>query len=368
MRESVSRIRSHLVLFMLSCAAGCIMLAMNPASAHALFTTDVHLETAHAVQAFPTELSVDANGYRAWGTEVDRDQIAITATFSDGTTRVLENDEYELSAATIPAGHKGEFETEVMFKDVGHEVWGTITVNANEAYGAQYGDVLVFGRGIPASTYNDKQLSNTTWGIEDAGCSPKWNKGALTSVVDIDTVKPVSMSNWFNHSGSVRSIVLDQMDTSQVTDMSFMFYYDTALTTLDVSKWNMTRVRTIMRMFSWCTALPTLNLSAWKTDSLTTTELAFNHCAVLTTTGDLSGWNMANCTSLHNMFDLCYKLKSIGNVNGWNTSKVTDMDCVFANCYEISVNCSNWNVSKVTTYFDFRRHADGVIAPVSSWT
>lgn len=368
MRAQPSFARGRLALFgILLCALACIVLTWQAEPAHALFTTDVQLSTAHTVKAFPTQLSVNADGYKARQNEVDRGQLTVTATYSDGSTRVLDGAEYDLTASDIPSGDKGLFASEASYSDTGHRVTASFDVNVDEAYGAQYGDTLVFGRGIPADTYDGKALTSTTWGIEEAGCNPRWDKGSLTAVVDIDRVSPASLSNWFNNAPTIRSVVLDQMDTSRVTSFWQLFSGNTGMVTCDVSKWDVSHVTNMQRMFSTCTSLRTLDLSAWNTSALTNVTLTFYKASSLTTTGNLAGWNMSRVTSLPNTFDLCTSLQSIGNVSGWKTSQMTEMMYTFANCYVLNVDCTKWDVSNVKDHSYFCYSAPYVKAPKSTW-
>lgn len=364
MRDNTIIFRGRFLLCTLFlCVAGWCMLTSHAGTAHAFFTSDASLTTTHLVEAFPTGLSAEAEGYRARGAAIDRSQLTVTAAMSDGTTRVLDDDEYELSDSIIASGYKGPFDLEASIGGGSERLSAPIRINVDEAYGAQYGDTLVFGRGIPAESYSGRLLSNTTWGIEEAGCSPRWNKGVLTTVVDIDRVSPVSLLNWFNNCSTMRTVVLDQMDTSRVTSLYYLFSGNTGMTTADVSRWDVSHVTTINRMFSSCTSLKSLDLSSWRTPSLTNTDLAFYQAAVLTSVGDLKGWDVSHVTIMNNMFDLCYKLKSLGDVSGWNTSNVTTMNYLFAGCEAISVDCRNWNVSKVVSHDYFDRDAYGVLLP-----
>lgn len=379
------------------CAAACFALTFHATTAHALFTSDVRLHTAHTIEAFPMELQVGADGYKARTKDIDRGQLTVTATFSDGTVRTLGADEYELSTATIPDGFKGDFETSVIYSERKHQVALPFTVNVSEAYAAQYGDTLVFGRGIPADTYESKTLTNTTWGIEEGSFTKKWTT-AITSVVDIDTVSPRSTASWFNGYANLRSVALDQMDMSRVTSMAYMFNGATALSsitgmrnwntgnvttlegtfrdvksisTVDISTWNVSKVTNMHDMFCRCYNLTTLDLSSWNTASLQSVACMFYMCngtSKLTSIGSLASWNLSKLTDMCNWFDHCRALKSIGDVSGWNTSKVTNMDCVFAQCEVMSVDCSNWSTASSPTHFDFRRNAPGVRAPYTNWT
>lgn len=368
MNAIVSSFRRRLALALsfsaLLCAMGCCMLTANAGTAHALFTSDTCVSTSHVVTAFPSKISVSTDSGDVTTKEIDRSRLTVTLTLSDGTSRVLDGDEYELFPAELPAGEKGMFDVTATYAADGYEASVPFCLHADEAYGAQYGDTLVFGRGIPADTYEGKALSNATWGIEKSGCAPMWTKANLTKVVDIDIVSPVSLANWFNNAAALRSVVLDQMDTSQVVNLSHVFVNNTNMEVADVSKWNTSRVTSIEGMFGSCTSLKALNLSAWDTSSLVWLTLAFYNANKMTTVGDLRGWNMSKVRSLANTFDLCNSLESIGDVSRWDTSNVEGMGYLFASCFALkNVDCRSWNVSRVTNHSDFNRSASGVLPP-----
>ena len=66
------------------------------------------------------------------------------------------------------------------------------------------------------------------------------------------------------------------------------------------------------------------------------------------------------------MFQDCHKLTTLGDLSGWNTSSLTNASSMFSYCSRLSVNCSNWDVSKVTNHSNFNTNAPGVILP-SAW-
>ena len=69
------------------------------------------------------------------------------------------------------------------------------------------------------------------------------------------------------------------------------------------------------------------------------------------------------------MFRTCSKLTTLGDLPSWDTSKVNDMNSMFLGCSKLSVNCSNWDVSKVIDHSnyrsDFNTDAPGVILPLA---
>jgi len=75
--------------------------------------------------------------------------------------------------------------------------------------------------------------------------------------------------------------------------------------------------------------------------------------------GDLSTWNTGKVQNMMNMFsDFGKKATSIniGNIGKWNTAKATTMGNMFENAglnATWSLNCSKWNVAKVSYHPNF---------------
>ena len=216
----------------------------------------------------------------------------------------------------------------------------------------------------------------------------------LTSVGDLskwDTSNVTNMGSMFDYCPRLTSVGdLSGWNTSNVTDMSQTFYYceklvsfgnisvwDTSkvinmmgmfsgcksLNSLDLSKWNTSKVRKMNGMFEYCSSFTSLDLSKWNTSKVTDMGRMFYNCSSLTSVGDLSKWNTLYVSDMNKMFYNCSSLTSVGDLSKWNTSKVNFMDAMFNNCSKLSLNCSNWNVSKVINHNDFNTNAPRVIAP-----
>ena len=197
------------------------------------------------------------------------------------------------------------------------------------------------------------------------GCSK------LTSVGDLsgwDVSKVTYASYMFDSCYKLSTLGdLSGWDVSKVTNASYMFYNCSNLTTIgDLSGWNVSKVIDMRNMFCSCSKLTTLgDLSGWDVSKVTNTGSMFNDCKSLTSVGDLSSWNTSNLTDASSMFDNCYKLTTLGDLSGWNTSSLTDASSMFSYCSRLSVNCSNWDVSKVTNHSNFNTNAPGVILPLA---
>lgn len=376
-------------------------LACGAEDAHALFSHQATGMVSHAVKPFPVELTVEPSGAEVRSTLVDRSELAVNVVYSDGSVRALSEDEYELASTEIPQGTAGTFNDEAVYREAGHEVVGSFSLDVNGAYGAQYGDVLVFGRGLPAATYEERSLVNVTWGIEEAECVPLWDKGALTEVVDIATVKPRSIEDWFNFASSLQNVTLDQMDASALTGMYNIFRDDSALKTIDLTGWDVSHVMTLHACFMGCTALtaiegiadldtscvqnmsyafascsalPSIALADWDTSDVTNMSYMFHSCSALTDL-DVSSWDTSNVTTMNRMFYktglktldvsrwdvgrledgellfyMSHSLTSVGDLSAWNTSSLKKIGGAFAFLYYLQNvgDIGKWNVSNVT--------------------
>ena len=203
-------------------------------------------------------------------------------------------------------------------------------------------------------------------GIENTGYNTPWRTYAanVTNAAVVDGgIRPTKTYHWFAYFDNITSVIgLDRLDTSNVTDMGAMFYGCSGLTTLDVSNWDTGNVTDMFDMFYYCKGLTTLDASNWDTSNVTDMRAMFYACSSLTTL-DVSNWDTGNVTDMGHMFDYCSSLTTL-DVSNWDTSNVTNMSGMFRNCTKIAVDCSAWNVSKVTMRSDFATNVwDRVIQP-----
>ena len=152
-------------------------------------------------------------------------------------------------------------------------------------------------------------------------------KSVIKTITAVDIIQPKSLSFWFSNpkswstASAVTSADLRNIDTSKITSMSHLFVGCSNLTTLKLSNWNVSNVTDMSNMFG-------LHYGTFRTQP---------GCASLTTL-DLSSWNTSNVSNMNYMFDGCSKL---------------------------SVDCSSWDVSKVTKHVSFNTSAPGVTAPLA---
>ena len=171
---------------------------------------------------------------------------------------------------------------------------------------------------VEGATFNSKVATKVFTGFEtktyDYGRNIPWSAYRsdvkTVSVADED-LAPVSTANWFYYFTNVETIDLTKLDTRNVTNMNNMFAACTSLTTLDLSSFDTRNVANMNNMFGSCKALTTLDLSSF------------------------------------------------------DTRGVTDMSAMFVGCFKLSVDCSNWDVSKVTNHSNFNANAPDVTVPLA---
>ena len=210
------------------------------------------------------------------------------------------------------------------------------------------------------------------------------------TVVD-QGIAPVSTAYWFAFCKNLTTADLTKLETSNVANMTNMFNFCSSLTKLEgVSDWNTSKVESMSSMFALC-PLTSLDLSNWDTSNVEHLQCMFSTCSSLTSVGDISNWDTSKVVSMADMFTGCSSLKTlnlsnwdisnvakldgmfygcsslttVGDISNWNTSKATVMQSMFNGCSKLSVNCSNWNVSKVTNHSNFNRNAPGVTVPLA---
>ena len=194
----------------------------------------------------------------------------------------------------------------------------------------------------------------------------------LTTIGDLsgwNVSKVIDMRNMFCSCSKLTTLGdLSGWDVSKVTNTGSMFNDCKSLTSVgDLSGWDVSKVTDMGSMFSNCYKLTTLgDLSGWNVSKVTYASYMFQDCYKLTTLGDLSGWDVSKVTYASYMFQDCHSLSTLGDLSGWNTSSLTNASSMFSYCSRLSVNCSNWDVSKVTNHSNFNTNAPGVILP-SAW-
>ena len=233
-------------------------------------------------------------------------------------------------------------------------------------------ETYTYTRNLPWNGYSSKIKTAT---VVDDGLQPKSTASWFTNCKSItqcdmsklDTSTLADASGMFYNCSSLTTIGdLSSWDVSTLADASDMFYNCSSLTTIgDLSSWNISKMTKTSCMFSGCSSLTTLNLSGWDVSNLANASHMFDGCSKLTTIGDLSSWDVSNLTNASYMFVSCFNLISLGDLSGWDVSNLASAQWMFFNCSRLSVNCSSWDVSKVTNHSNFNTNAPGVILPLA---
>lgn len=161
-------------------------------------------------------------------------------------------------------------------------------------------------------------------------------------VIVEDKIQPVNTAYWFNYMYDCEHFDLEKLDTSKVTDMSYMFAWAgfdaTTLSIKGVDDFDVSNVKKMPYTFAY---------------------VGRNSNSVIV---DLSRWNVSKVTNMSDMFSGMGYLAntfSVGDLSNWNVSNVTNMYSMFQQTGYVAnwlVDCSKWDVSKVTSYnnFDFQ--------------
>lgn len=169
-----------------------------------------------------------------------------------------------------------------------------------------------------------------------------YNNTIVKQVIVEDKIQPVNTAYWFNYMYDCECFDLEKLDTSEVTDMSYMFAWAgfdaSTITIKGVEDFDVSNVKKMPYTFAYT---------------------GRNSSSVIV---DLSRWNVSKVTNMSNMFaGMGYLANtfSVGDLSKWNVSNVTNMYSMFQQAGYVatwSLDCRNWDVSKVTSYnnFDFQ--------------
>ena len=220
----------------------------------------------------------------------------------------------------------------------------------------QSADVVTTG-----SLYKGLTVTDVFTGFDTATYSnyeqvPWWdgrwyNDRVIKQVIVEDVIQPTNIAYWFYYFYEIEYMDIRKLDTSKVTDMSSTFF---------------------MFALKSPETLTILGLDTLNTSNVTTMKNTFFQAARHTTKFviDLSKWDVSKVTNMYRMFyDTGYQTTTfgLGDLSGWDTSNVTTMYEMFcragmnASWY---LDCSRWNVSKVTSHPYFNSNVgDKVIEP-----
>lgn len=205
---------------------------------------------------------------------------------------------------------------------------------------------------IAGSIYNDMTVTAVYSGFENKTFSsveqvPWYDNNyyintIVKRVIVEDKIQPVNTAYWFNFMYDCEYFDLEKLDTSKVTDMSYMFAWAgfdaPTLSIKGVDNFDVSNVKRMPYTFAYT---------------------GRNSNSVIV---DLSRWNVSNVTNMSDMFaGMGYLANtfSVGDLSAWNVSNVTNMYSMFQQTGYAAhwlLDCSKWDVSKVTSYnnFDFQ--------------
>ncbi len=175
-----------------------------------------------------------------------------------------------------------------------------------------------------------------------------YNNRVIKKAIVEDVIQPVNIAYWFYYFADIEYFDIRKLDTSKVTNMTNTFFMFALLSPENVT----------------LLGIDTLNTSN-VTNMKETFFLAGRSAKKFVL--DLSKWDVSKVTNMYRMFAEAGReapIFGLGDLSGWNTSNVTTMYEMFcqagqnANWY---LDCSRWNVSKVTSHPYFNSHVGGKV-------
>lgn len=167
-------------------------------------------------------------------------------------------------------------------------------------------------RGVPqlGDMFNDRRVTDIYTGFETAYYRPTaddyatdpdgYNKAVNTpwygvhalvkSVRCVDSIRPVSMSYWFQHFQNCTAFDLSKVDTSACASFAHTFFACRAVAQLNLDGWDMTRAGTVTAMFAGCRKLTSLKIASWDLSRCQAFIWMFSECSSLVF--DCSDWDV----------------------------------------------------------------------------
>ena len=193
---------------------------------------------------------------------------------------------------------------------------------------------------------------------------------------NLNTESVTSMSYMFCYAGNLSGLHyvmingMESWDTGNVVDMSHMFDYvgseQYGVRLGDLSGWDVSNVVNMEAMFCDCGAEATVieleGIEEWDVGNVT--DFSFMFCNFGThirdwNVGNLGKWNVSNGSVFGKMFSYAGQYSQtfyVGNLENWNTQSATCMCHMFEYSgmnAEWQLDCSGWNVDKITERFSF---------------
>ena len=185
--------------------------------------------------------------------------------------------------------------------------------------------------------------------FEDSGNMP-WQsyRSDIVRVYALDTIKPITMQNWFNYCYNLKSFDGSNFDTSKVMYMSNLFYDCQQLESADVSGFDTSSVLEMYDMFGDCIKLRNIDVSGFNTDSVTSMDYMFYNCNKLESL-DLSNFNTENVVNMNFMFYRCESLETL-DLSSFHTPNLISTYYMFSGCASLkTLDLSNFSTANVTS-------------------
>ena len=310
------------------------------------------------------DLKIDSDG-TLYNYEKSKTQFA-TFDASTGTLRFWNRETVPSVGDKDPEGHNVDnVFTELNYQDDYQLVFKTIAENLKAAIAVDkvsFTNTSYMFSNCRSLTNLDLSNFNTSKVTDMQGMFGDCSSLTTLDLSKFNTSNVTSMNEMFYGCSNLTNLDLSNFDTSKVTSMSYMFDNCSSLTKLDVSNFDTSNVTDMSDMFNTCSSLTTLDLSNFDTSKVTSMSYMFDNCSSLTKL-DVSNFDTSNVTDMSYMFYSCSGLTTL-DLSNFDTSKVTNMNGMFDSCSNLTLDCSHWNVDKVTNHEDFNRNAPKVIPPV----
>ena len=211
--------------------------------------------------------------------------------------------------------------------------------------------LLVFSTGTLAQRL-DTNLTN-------AGVTPADVKSIQ---FESGVVAPTAVTYLFANLTQLSEFIdLNNFNTSSVTYMAYWFDQTSALSTPDLSTFVTSNVFSMDYMFQ-NSGVTNLDLSDWDVNKVTTFNGMFRDAKSLTTL-DLTDWGANRIVSTVDMSSMFNGTTALANLTltNFKTTNVTNMGFMFENSGVTNLDLSDWDVSKVTSFWSMFRRATSLI-------
>ena len=181
-------------------------------------------------------------------------------------------------------------------------------------------------RGVPnvGDMFNYRRVTAVYTGFETE------SYGALNSGdFDNDATTP-----WFNHADDCLCVTIVD-EGIHPNDLGYWFQHFKNCSSFNLSKLQTSYVSRFTHLFFNCRQVASL---------------------------DLSSWDLSNTTSTVSIFGHCSSLEHV-DLGILPFDKIQNLEWMFGNCPQLILDCSNWNVSKITKHNDFNTGSPNVILP-----